>query len=91
MIELLSKRTVSGDLFVNLAKHHLQLHEWGLARIAIENAIERGELSEPRRAHKLKRAIERSLGISLSRHSVDNPALANGYDSGGQRLETENH
>jgi hypothetical protein len=67
MIDLLSRKTASGDLDVNLALHHLANHEWGLARTAIENGLAKGGLSEPNMAGILLQDIYARLGINPAR------------------------
>ena len=57
MIDALTMKLVSGDLYVNLAKLHLSNHEWGLARRAIESGLEKGGLSDFAEARRLLREI----------------------------------
>lgn len=42
MLNLLSKKASSGDLYINLAQNYLQKHEWGLARMSVERALAKG-------------------------------------------------
>jgi hypothetical protein len=53
MLDLLSRKASSGDLYVNMAQGHLQKHEWGMAKISVERALAKGALSEPGRAREL--------------------------------------
>ena len=53
MIDALTMKSASGDLYVNLAKLHLSNHEWGLARRAVESGLEKGELSDFAEARRL--------------------------------------
>jgi len=46
MIDHLSRKAASGDLYVNRAMQYLQQHEWGRAMMAIESAIAKGCLSD---------------------------------------------
>jgi hypothetical protein len=64
MINLLAKKSDKGDLSINLARHHLAKHEWGLARIAIENGIAKGGLKEPDQAARLLVDIHHMMGTS---------------------------
>ena len=64
MIKLLAKKSDKGELSLNLARHHLSNHEWGLARIAIENAIATGRLSEPDQAFQLLADIHHKMGTN---------------------------
>ena len=61
MIDLLSKKVASGDLYLNLAVRHLQNHEWGLARRALEEAMAKGRMSEPNRARILQNEIHQRM------------------------------
>lgn len=64
MIDLLLNKVDSGDLHINLARQHLQAHEWGLARKMLVEGLARGNLSNPRQATDLMRETERCLGIN---------------------------
>jgi len=61
MIDLLSKKTASGALYLNIAMRHLRNHEWGLARKAVEDAIAKGGLSAPVQARTLLSEIQDRL------------------------------
>lgn len=63
MIDLLTKKVASGDLFINLAAQYLGQNEWGLARRAVEEGFSKGHLSDPDVAHALQRDIYQRLGI----------------------------
>lgn len=63
MIDILSRKTTGGDLCINLARHHLKMHEWGLAKKAAEEGLARGQLSEPDKANALLRDICSRLSI----------------------------
>lgn len=63
MIDFLTTKSVSGDLCINRAVQHLDQHEWGLARRAVEEGLAKGHLTEPDRARELLRDIYRRLGI----------------------------
>ncbi len=62
MLELISRKSRTGDISVNLAEHYLARQEWGLARTALLRGLEKGGLTRPGRAHKLMLAIETQLG-----------------------------
>ena len=63
MLELLAKKSSRGDLFVNLARQHLLNHEWGLARMAVEDALARGQLSDFELVRSLQAEIDDRLGL----------------------------
>ena len=63
MIDALTMKLVSGDLYVNLAKLHLTNHEWGLARKAIDSGLAKGELSDLAEARRLSREISCLLSV----------------------------
>ena len=50
MIELLAEKSATGDLFINLAKLPLDDHEWGKARMAIQEGLAKGRLSDQEHA-----------------------------------------
>lgn len=64
MIELLSKKTSSGDLYINMARDYLSKHEWGLAKMSVERGLDKGALSEPNHARELLQEIRLRLAIS---------------------------
>jgi hypothetical protein len=57
MIDLLAKKSSNGDLYIVQATLHMANHEWGLARIAIERGIAKGDLSNPERAYTLMQVV----------------------------------
>ena len=63
MLELLAKKSSRGDLCVNLARQHLLNHEWGLARMAVEDALARGQLSDFELVRSLQAEIYDRLGL----------------------------
>ena len=69
MLEIISKKSKSGDLYINLARQYLDSHEWGLAKKAVEQGFIRGRLSEPGRAHALKEEIHQCMGIQSKQTS----------------------
>jgi hypothetical protein len=71
MVDLLSSKSRSGDLCINLARQLLQRNEWGLAMRAIERGFAKGRLSEPDEAAALLQDICQRLGIHR-----EAPALA---------------
>ena len=64
MIDILSRKSATGDLYVTLARRHLESHEWGQAKIAVEKGIAKGRLSDPGQAGELLRDICYRLGIN---------------------------
>jgi hypothetical protein len=66
MLNLLSKKASSGDLYINLAQGYLQKHEWGLARMSVERAFAKGALSEPDHALELLQDIHQRLAIAFT-------------------------
>ena len=62
MIDILSRKAASGDLYVNMAMQYLQQHEWGRAMMAIESAIAKGCLSEPEQVEAVLQDIRDRLG-----------------------------
>ena len=67
MLDLLCRKSSSGDLEVNLARHHLACHEWGRARIALERGLAKGRLSDPEQARMLMRDVCNRLGVRYSK------------------------
>jgi len=68
MLDLLSRKASSGDLYITMAQAHLQKHEWGLAKLSVEKALAKGALSEPDHARELLQDICGRLAIN---HSTD--------------------
>lgn len=64
MIDLLASKTGNGDLLINLASRQLENHEWGMARLTIEQALERGNISDRERARQLLQDTCRRMGIN---------------------------
>ncbi len=63
MVDLLSSKSNSGDISINLARQLLQRNEWGLAMRAVERGFAKGRLSEPEEAVALLQDICQRLGI----------------------------
>ncbi len=63
MVDLLSSKSNSGDICINLARQLLQRNEWGLAMRAVERGFAKGRLSEPEEAVALLQEICQRLGI----------------------------
>ena len=74
MLDLLSKKTACGDIYINLAKRHLGNHEWGQARMAIEKGLAKGRLSGPDQACAVLQEICERLGIRSVRDSSNREA-----------------
>ena len=64
MIDMLSRKSASGDISLNLALQYLRENEWGLAKMAAEQALAKGRLSEPETAVALLRDVCRRLGVA---------------------------
>jgi uncharacterized protein HemY len=81
VIELLAKKAASGDLYIQLAMRYLERHEWGKARLALEEGLAKGSLSEHGEAIRLLQDIYLRLGIrnreglQRARHSPVAPLL----------------
>jgi hypothetical protein len=65
MLDLLSGKSSSGDLYVNLAVRHLEGHEWGQAKMAIEKGLSKGRLTEPDKAVRLLQDVCYRMGVSF--------------------------
>jgi len=63
MLDLLCRKSSSGDLDVNLAMRHLASHEWGRARMTLERALAKGRLSEPEQVRILLQEVRDRLGV----------------------------
>lgn len=61
MIELLAKKSHCGDLSINKAKQHLARHEWGLARMALEEGLSKGGVLDLREVETLLEDIRQRL------------------------------
>ncbi len=61
MINLLAGKSVAGQISFNKAKMHLARHEWGLARMAIEEGINKGGLYDQGEAEQLLQEIRGKL------------------------------
>jgi hypothetical protein len=68
VIDLLANKTQSGELFVNLAIVHFRNHEWGQAKMAVDQALHKGGLSDHRRVLALLEEInDRLFGSGIGR------------------------
>lgn len=65
MLDILSKKSASGDLCISRAMQYLDQHEWGLAKMAVKEGLEKGCLTEPDRAQALLEDICRRLGVDF--------------------------
>jgi hypothetical protein len=63
MIDLIAHKLGSGDMLVNLARRHLVNHEWGAARMALEQGLAKGQLSDNELAGELLLEISQRLGV----------------------------
>lgn len=78
MIDFLSRKTASGDLYINLAVQYLGQNEWGMAKKAVEDGFAKGCLSEPEKAQALLEDICCRLGVD--------PAIRRGWPSAGSSV-----
>lgn len=65
MIDLLAAKSNSADVLISLAKLHLSNDEWGRARMVVEEAIGRGNLSDEVEAFDLLQEIDHRLGLKV--------------------------
>ena len=63
MIDLLSSKASSGDIYINMAMQYLERHEWGQAMMAVEKAVAKGRLSEPDQVDAVLQEIRDRLGL----------------------------
>jgi hypothetical protein len=61
VIDLLAQKSLGGNVYINKAKLHLAKHEWGLARLAIEEAMAKGGLDEQHEAETLRKDVDQIL------------------------------
>jgi hypothetical protein len=54
-----------------LAKQHLGMHEWGRAKMAIDEGLSKGHLSEPEKAFMLFEEICHRLGLPVNEMSLE--------------------
>ena len=66
MIDLVARKSRGGEVCINKARMHLARHEWGLARMAVEDGIHKGGLCDPGEVEKLLQDILLRLGIGPS-------------------------
>ena len=65
MLELLARKSQGGGVVVNLARHYLDNHEWGRARILLQKQAGKCEGEELNQArHLLYEACQR-LGMDM--------------------------
>ncbi len=67
MIQLLARKSKTGDVSIQLARQLLERNEWGLALKALEEAFRKGGLSDPYQARRLLQDVSQRLG--LDKHS----------------------
>lgn len=61
MIEIVARKAATGEVCINKARIHLARHEWGLARMALEDGLSKGGLDDRFEAEELLRDICRRL------------------------------
>lgn len=79
MLEMMARKSFHGDLYLSLAEQHLSRNEWGLARIALEQALRKGSLIRPDRAERLREEIGDRLGTALPADSAGACASLNSH------------
>ena len=61
MIDIIARKAATGEVCINKARMHLERHEWGLARMALEDGLSKGGLDDLFEAKKLLQDICRRL------------------------------
>jgi hypothetical protein len=61
VIDMLARKAATGEVCVNKARMHLARHEWGLARMALEDGLNKGGLDDHLEAERLLQDICRRL------------------------------
>ena len=61
MIDMVARKALTGEVCVNKARMHLARHEWGLARMALEDGLSKGGLDDLIEAQKLLQEVCRRL------------------------------
>ncbi|MCB1847254.1 MAG: hypothetical protein KDI04_07650 [Halieaceae bacterium] len=57
MIEIVARKAATGEVSINKARMHLARHEWGLARMALEDGLSKGGLIDHFEAEELLQDI----------------------------------
>ena len=70
MLDLIARNLDIGDLYINLAKHHLAEEEWGMALKAAEKGLSKGRLSDTAEAFALLKDIHYRLGIPFQSNKL---------------------
>lgn len=61
MLDIVARKAATGEVCINKARMHLEKHEWGLARMALEDGLSKGGLNDHFEAEKLLQDICRRL------------------------------
>ena len=61
VIDIVARKAATGEVCINKARMHLARHEWGLARMALEDGLSKGGLNDHFEAEKLLQDISRRL------------------------------
>ena len=61
MIELVARKASTGQVDINRARMYLERHEWGLARMALEDGLSKGGLHDIGEVEDLLRDIHSRL------------------------------
>ena len=57
MIDIVARKAATGEVCINKARMHLARHEWGLARMALEDGLSKGGLIDHFEAEELLQDI----------------------------------
>ena len=61
MLDIVARKAATGEVCINKARMHLEKHEWGLARMALEDGLSKGGLNDHFEAEKLLQDICRRM------------------------------
>jgi hypothetical protein len=61
MLDIVARKAATGEVCINKARIHLERHEWGLARMALEDGLSKGGLNDYCEAEQLLQDICRRL------------------------------
>lgn len=66
MLELIAQKSESSEVSVNLARQYLNRHEWGQARLLLQEALEKARPGDLILIHSMLEDISDRLGIANS-------------------------
>ncbi len=61
MIDLVARKSLGGEVYINKARQHLVRHEWGLAMKALERGLDKGGLEDRREGERMLEEVRRRL------------------------------